>query len=96
MSQPDDLPDPGRMVLVFGTTSIPEGLLVKGMLEAEGIAVQIKGESEGPYRMGPVFLWVPEGLEVQARLLLDEARKFVPGEDGDVERTETEPSEDRD
>ena len=61
------------LVLVFSTTSIPEGLLVKGMLEAEGIPVQMKGESEGPYRMGPVDLWVPVAFEVQARLILEEA-----------------------
>jgi len=60
-------------VLVFSTTSIPEGLLVKGLLESEGIPVQLKGESEGPYRMGPVDVWVPAALEVQARLILQEA-----------------------
>ncbi|HEX9411638.1 MAG TPA: DUF2007 domain-containing protein [Actinomycetota bacterium] len=61
------------LVLVFSTTSIPEGLLVKGLLESEGIPVQLKGESEGPYRMGPVDVWVPAALEVQARLILQEA-----------------------
>jgi hypothetical protein len=59
--------------MVFGTGSIPEGLLVKGLLESEGIPVQLKGEAEGPYRMGPVSLWVPEEFEVQARLILEEA-----------------------
>ena len=63
----------GRLVEVFASASIPEGLLAKGLLEAEGIPVQVKGESEGPYRMGPVYLWVPQELEVQARLLLEEA-----------------------
>jgi putative signal transducing protein len=69
-------PDPSstsRLVMVFGTGSIPEGLLVKGLLESEGIPVQMKGEAEGPYRMGPVSLWVPEAFEVQARLILEEA-----------------------
>jgi len=61
------------LVLVFSTTIIPEGLLVKGLLESEGIPVQLKGESEGPYRMGPVHVWVPAALEVQARLILQEA-----------------------
>jgi len=70
------------LVLVFSTTSIPEGLLVKGLLESEGIAVQLKGESEGPYRMGPVYVWVPEEFEVQARLVLEEATSgdAVPGD----------------
>lgn len=60
----------GRLVLVFVTARIPEGLLAKGLLESEGIRVFLKGESEGPYRMGPVYLWVPEEEEVQARLVL--------------------------
>src|SRR5436190_2917065 len=63
----------GRLVQVFATTSIPEGLLAKSLLEAEGIPVVTKGESEGPYRVGPVYLLVWEGLEVQARLILAEA-----------------------
>jgi hypothetical protein len=61
----------GRLVLVFVSVRIPEGLLAKGLLESEGIRVFVKGESEGPYRMGPVYLWVPEEEEVQARLVLD-------------------------
>ena len=61
------------MVLCFSARSIPEGLLVEGLLRAEGIPVEVKGESRGPYRMGPVFLWVPEAYEVQARMLIEEA-----------------------
>jgi hypothetical protein len=73
-------------VLVFSTTSIPEGLLVKGLLESEGLPVQVKGESEGPYRMGPVYLWVPEAFEVQARLVLEEALsgETAPGKRADA------------
>lgn len=87
MSHPDQ-PDPSstsRLVMVFGTGSIPEGLLVKGLLESEGIPVQMKGEAEGPYRMGPVSLWVPEAVEVQARLILEEASSGEP-RDGEEER----------
>jgi len=71
--QNPDLPSSFRQVLVFTTPSIPEGLLAKGLLESEGIPVWLKGESEGPYRIGPVFLWVPEEFEVQARMLLEDA-----------------------
>jgi hypothetical protein len=74
MEHPDDPSPPTSMVLVFSTGSIPEGLLVKGLLESEGIPVAMKGESEGPYRIGPVYLWVPEALETQARLLIEEAQ----------------------
>jgi hypothetical protein len=73
MTHPDPSSQSPRLVMVFGTGSIPEGLLVKGMLESEGIPVQMKGEAEGPYRMGPVSLWVPEAFEVQARMILEEA-----------------------
>jgi hypothetical protein len=59
--------------MVFATQNIPEGMLVKGLLEAEGITVFVKGESEGPYRIGPVYLWVPDEFEVQARLALEDA-----------------------
>jgi hypothetical protein len=61
----------GRLVMVFSSPRIPPGLLAKGLLEANGIAVVVKGESEGPYRMGPIQLWVPEEFELQARLLLE-------------------------
>ena len=47
---------------------------VRGRLETEGIPVFTKGEAEGPYRMGPVHLYVPAELEVQAVLVIDEIR----------------------
>ena len=57
-------------VQVWSTGSIPEGEIARSRLEAEGIQVLVKGEGDGPYRMGPVHLWVPAALEVQARLIL--------------------------
>jgi hypothetical protein len=65
-------PSPEELVRVYSTPSITDGYLAKGRLEAEGIPVMLKGEGEGPYRMGPVHLWVPGSLEVQARMILDE------------------------
>jgi hypothetical protein len=73
MGVPRSIDESAELVLVFSTASIPEGLLVRGLLESDGIPVQVKGESEGPYRMGPVHIWVPAAFEVQARLLLEEA-----------------------
>jgi hypothetical protein len=81
-------------VRVYSTGSLTDGYLAKGRLEAEGIPVLLKGEGEGPYRMGPAYLWVPEGLEVQARMILDEvntgklaaeleAETFEPSDDPD-------------
>jgi Putative prokaryotic signal transducing protein len=62
----------GELVRVYTTHSITDGYLARGRLEADDIPVVLKGNGEGPYRMGPVQLWVPAELEVQARMLLDE------------------------
>jgi hypothetical protein len=64
----------GSLVLIYSTPSITDGYLARGRLEAEGIPVMVKGEGEGPYRMGPVHLYVPEEIEVQAVFILDEMR----------------------
>jgi hypothetical protein len=75
----------GEFVRVYSTTSLPDGYLARGRLEAEGIPVMVKGEGEGPYRMGPVHLWVPSELEVQARMILQEIQegslRLTDGED---------------
>ena len=63
----------GRLVVVFTAPSIPAGAVARALLEAEGIPVMTKGEGEGPYRLGPVYLLVPEELEVQARQVLEQA-----------------------
>ena len=47
------------------------GELMRGRLEAEGIPVMVKGEGEGPYRTGPVYLWVPEDAELTAKTIVD-------------------------
>jgi hypothetical protein len=72
-----------ELVRVYSTPSTTEGYLAKGRLEAEGIPVMLKGEGEGPYRMGPAYLWVPRSLEVQARLILDEIAAGNPQEEAD-------------
>jgi len=63
--------DSDDLVQVYATGSVTDGYLVKGRLEAEGIPVLMKGEGEGPYRVGPAYLWVQSSLEVQARLILE-------------------------
>jgi hypothetical protein len=65
--------DPDELIRVFSTASITEGYLAKGRLEAEEIPVVVKGEAEGPYRMGPLILFVPSKFEIQARMILSEA-----------------------
>ncbi len=69
-----DRPDTsGRLSLVLTATSLPAGRVAKGLLESQGIPVFVKGESEGPYRVGPMYLLVPEEYEAEARALLLEA-----------------------
>ena len=69
-----ETPPQGELVRVYSTASITDGYLARGRLEAEGIPVILKGEGEGPYRIGPVHLWVPAELEVQAVLVLEGIR----------------------
>jgi hypothetical protein len=61
------------LVRVLRTSSVPEGEIAKARLEDDGIPVLVKGGTEGPYRLGPVDLFVPAEFEVQARLVLAEA-----------------------
>lgn len=58
------------VVRVLTTSSVPEGEIVRSRLEGEGIPVLVKGEGEGPYRLGPVHLFVPAEFEAQAREIL--------------------------
>jgi len=48
--------------------------MARGLLEAYGIPVFTKGESDGPYRFSVMDLWVPEAFEVQARTVLADLR----------------------
>jgi hypothetical protein len=70
-----DEPISGEMVRVYSTQSLTDGYLARGRLEADGIPVVLKGEGEGPYRMGPAHLWVPVELEVQARMIMEDIRR---------------------
>lgn len=54
-------------VRVYVSSNAFDGLLTKGHLEAEGIKVLMKGEGEGPYRAGAVYLWVMPEDEGHAR-----------------------------
>jgi len=72
-----------NFVHVWSTGSVPESEIARARLEAEGIPVLLKGEGEGPYRMGPVHLWVPAALEVQARMILDAPQESFSDEELD-------------
>jgi hypothetical protein len=73
-----------RQVLVFTAPTASEGLAVKALLESEGIVVFVKGEWQGPYRFGPMDLWVRETEAQAARSAIDSARSsaFDDGEAG--------------
>lgn len=76
---------PVKLVRIYETADPIRGLLVRGLLEAEGIDVLEKGEGAGPYRMGPVILFVPEEASDRALELIaaSEAGSLAlhPGED---------------
>jgi Putative prokaryotic signal transducing protein len=59
-----------KLVRVFETRDPVRGLLVRGLLEAEGLDVLAKGEGSGPYRMGPVILFVPDDVSDRALELI--------------------------
>ena len=69
---------PDDLVLVLTVPSVPEAYLARARLEDEGIPVLVKGESEGPYRLGPVHLFVRRDLEVQARLVIADLAGTAP------------------
>jgi hypothetical protein len=62
----------GKLVLIRTVSNSTEGHLLRGRLEAEGIPVLVKGEGDGPYRMGPLYLWINEENEIRAQLILAE------------------------
>jgi hypothetical protein len=59
-----------ELVRVYETIDPVHGVLVRGLLEADGIEVLSKGEGSGPYRMGPVILFVPADAADRASELL--------------------------
>lgn len=84
---------PSRFVLVFTAATIPEGLAARGLLESQGIVVETKGEVDGPYRFGPVYLYVAEEFEPQARLLLEDLA--APDAAAEAEEAESSQAEDQ-
>jgi hypothetical protein len=82
------------LVRVLSTASLPEGEVAKARLEDDGIPVLLKGEGGAPYRMGPVYLFVPASFEVQARLILSQTFDDADlGQGDDPSGTEPDPRE---
>jgi len=91
------------LVRVYASGNAFDGKLTKGRLEAEGIQVMLKGEGEGPYHAGPVYLWVARDDEARAREIIqaiasgayavsDEELEASGAGDGFPDVTEEQPS----
>ncbi|MGE5227897.1 MAG: hypothetical protein ACM3OO_13570 [Planctomycetaceae bacterium] len=81
----------GGLVRIWAGGDAFEGELLRGRLEVEGIEALLKGEGEGPYRAGPVYLFVPAEDETKARAGLDAVASgayAVTDDDGDGATTE--------
>lgn len=59
-----------RLVRVFASPDTVAGEMMRGRLEAEGITAMLKGDGEGPYRAGPVYVWVAAEDEDAARIVV--------------------------
>jgi hypothetical protein len=71
-------------VRVLLTQSPVEAEIVRGRLEAEGIPVELKGDQDAPYPVGPAELWVPASFEGRARTVLEQIERGAfetPAED---------------
>jgi putative signal transducing protein len=81
-----------ELVRVYATADQVSGQLLRGRLESEGITVLLKGDGEGPYRAGPVYLFVDEQDEARAKAVIDAvasgAYALDEGEPADPERSQ--------
>ncbi len=85
-----------RLVRVFASADSVAGEMMRGRLEAEGITAMLKGEGEGPYRAGPVYVWVPAEDEASAREIVAavESGAYALDEDAEVDDVRGEPADD--
>ena len=79
------------LVRVYASGDTFAAELMRGRLESEDIPVLVKGEGEGPYRMGPCYLWVSAEDATRARVIVDavESGDFALAD----EETPAEPSD---
>ena len=79
---------------IFATSAPWPARCCGGRLEAEGIPTMVKGEGEGPYRAGPVYLWVAAEHEVAARDVVEAVQSgaYALDDDVDVDDVPEEPS----
>jgi hypothetical protein len=72
-----------ELVQVYASGDAFAAELMRGRLEAEDIPVLMKGESGGPYRMGPGYLWVRAEDATRARVIVEavESGEFAVTDD---------------
>jgi hypothetical protein len=77
------MPNVDELVRVYASGDAFAAQLMRGRLEAEDIPVLMKGESGGPYRMGPCYLWVRAEDATRAKVLVEavESGAFAVTED---------------
>lgn len=83
------------LVRVWAGGDAIEGELLRARLEAEEIVAVLKGEGEGPYRAGPVYLFVSTEDEARARVVLDAVASgaYALTDDADVSDQDEVPAE---
>ena len=81
-----------RLARVFASPDPVAGEMMRGRLEAEGITAMVKGDGDGPYRAGPVYLWVPAEDEAAARAVVEAVSSGAYALDDDFEEATIEPS----
>lgn len=59
-----------RLVRVFASADPVAGEMMRGRLEAEGVRAMLKGDGDGPYRAGAVYVWVSAEHEEIARQIV--------------------------
>ena len=71
------------LVRVYASGDAFAAQLMRGRLEAEDIPVLMKGESGGPYRMGPCYLWVRAEDATRAKVIVEavESGQFAVTDD---------------
>jgi hypothetical protein len=82
----------GGLVRVYASVDPFDAELMRGRLEAEGLNVMLKGEGEGPYRSGPMYLWVPADEADTASAVVDAVASgafALPEEEGAGEGGDT-------
>ena len=87
-----------HLVRVYASIDAVAGEMMRGRLEAEGVDAMINGDGDGPYRAGPVYVWVRAEHERAARTIVAEVQSgrcaLAPDADADAD-DEAQPREPR-